>query len=143
MSGSHIPAALRRLVYERANGCCEYCLLPEAVSLASHEVDHIIAEKHGGSTDADNLALSCTLCNKRKGSDLSSIDPVTGNIVPLYNPRRDHWADHFQLDGAQFAARTPTGRTTLHFLHLNASERVYERELLLAAGLFKLSGADD
>jgi 5-methylcytosine-specific restriction endonuclease McrA len=43
MSGSHIPAALRRLVYERANGCCEYCLLPEAVSLAPHEVDHIIA----------------------------------------------------------------------------------------------------
>jgi chorismate-pyruvate lyase len=27
MIRAHIPAALRRLVIERARGCCEYCLL--------------------------------------------------------------------------------------------------------------------
>lgn len=140
MSSTHIPAALRRLIYERANGCCEYCLTPEAVSLAAHEVDHIIAEKHGGPTQEDNLALSCALCNKRKGSDLASLDPDTGEVVPLYNPRRNRWADHFQLNGAQFAPLTPMGRTTAHFLQLNSPERVLEREVLLAAGLLKPIG---
>ncbi|OQW86515.1 MAG: restriction endonuclease [Thiotrichaceae bacterium IS1] len=81
MSTTYIPVELRRLVYERARGCCEYCLIPETVVLVSHQIDHIIAEKHGGLTEADNLALSCAVCNKHKGSDLASIDPDTNQIV--------------------------------------------------------------
>jgi len=38
MSVSYIPAALRRLVEERANRRCEYCLLPENVSFYVHEI---------------------------------------------------------------------------------------------------------
>ena len=86
MSETYINAALRKQVYRRARGCCEYCLLPDIAAFAPHEVDHIIAEKHGGLTAAENLALSCTLCNKHKSSDLTSIDPETGDIVPLYHP---------------------------------------------------------
>ncbi len=97
MSKSYVPSALRQIVYERAGGCCEYCLLPEMFVLASHEIDHIIAEKHGGLTNAENLALSCVLCNKHKGSDIASVDPETGNIVPLYNPRQDRWKEIFIL----------------------------------------------
>ncbi len=63
MSTTHIPAELRRLVRERATGNCEYCLIPESVAFATHAIDHIVAEKHGGLTTADNLALSCTICN--------------------------------------------------------------------------------
>lgn len=91
MSSTYIPAALRRLVYERAGGRCEYCLIHEDDVFAVHEIDHIIAEKHGGPTEADNLALSCALCNKYKGSDIASVDPDTGEIVPLYHPRRARW----------------------------------------------------
>ena len=72
MSSSYIPTALRCVVCERANYCCEYCLIPEAFTFASHEIDHIIARKHGGKTTAENLALSCTICNQHKGSDLAS-----------------------------------------------------------------------
>ena len=97
-------------------------------------MDHIIAQKHSGATEADNLALSCTLCNKHKGTDLASIDPDTGDIVRLYHPRRDRWADHFQLSGAQFVPLTPSGRATVRLLQLNRAERLAERELLLAAG---------
>ncbi len=86
MSVTYIPAALRNLVYERADGCCEYCLISETVTFAAHQIDHIIAEKHGGQTVEENLALSCALCNKYKGSDLTSIDPETGEIVRLFNP---------------------------------------------------------
>lgn len=63
---TYISSVLRKLVYERANRCCEYCFFLEAATLASHEVDHIIAQKHGGLTKADNLALSCVLCNKQE-----------------------------------------------------------------------------
>lgn len=138
MSSTYISSALRRLVYDRAGGCCEYCLLPEAAAFASHEIDHIIAEKHGGSTEADNLALSCVLCNKHKGSDLASIDPETGEIVPLYHPRRDKWQVHFQLSGAEFIPLTPTSRVTVRLLQLNRPNRIEERRLLIEAEMFHL-----
>ncbi len=71
MSKTYIPVVLRKQVYERAKGRCEYCLMPDVATFASHEIDHIIAEKHGGRTEAENLALSCTLCNKHKGSAIA------------------------------------------------------------------------
>jgi hypothetical protein len=89
MSETHIPAALRRPTRERAGERCEYCLIPESATFFTHPIDHIIAEKHGGLTAADNLALSCALCNGFKGSDLASVDPATGSVVPLFHPRRD------------------------------------------------------
>jgi len=133
---TYIPATLRRLVYERAGGICEYCLIPETVSLAVHEVDHIIPRKHGGEADLENLALSCTLCNKYKGSDLASVDQETGKIAPLYHPRRERWTDHFQLSNAEIVPSTPTGRVTVQLLKLNDKSRIEERKLLIEAGIF-------
>ena len=72
MSTSDVPSPLR-LVWERAGSCCEYCLVPESMTWAGHTIDHVVAEKHGGTTSDDHLALACTLCNSRKGSDLASI----------------------------------------------------------------------
>jgi 5-methylcytosine-specific restriction endonuclease McrA len=135
---TYIPVALRRLVHDRAKGCCEYCLLPETAVFASHEVDHIVAEKHSGVTEANNLALSCTLCNKHKGSDLASINPETGEIIPLYHPRRDSWQEHFHLDGAKIRPLTPIGQVTVRLLQLNRRDRVQERQLLQEAGLLNL-----
>jgi len=105
------------------------------VVLVSHEVDHVIAQKHGGATTAENLALSCTTCNNRKGTDLTSIDPADGSIALLFNPRREQWNEHFRLSGSRIEGLTPTGRATIALLHLNAVERLVERNLLIAAGL--------
>lgn len=135
MSTTYIPVALRRQVFERAKGCCEYCLIPNLVAFAPHEIDHIIAEKHGGLTESQNLALACTLCNKYKGSDLASVDPETSEIVPLYNPRQDQWNQHFLLNGAEFVPLTATGRVTVRLLQLNRFDRIEERQLLLQAGM--------
>jgi hypothetical protein len=134
MSLTHIPTALRRLVRERANECCEYCLIPERVTLAAHALDHIISEKHGGLTVADNLALSCTICNGHKGSDIASVELGTNALIPLFHPRRDRWADHFRLVGAHIEPLTATGRVTIRLLQLNNPDRVIERELLVEAG---------
>jgi hypothetical protein len=135
MSQTYVPAELRRLVRVRAHEACEYCLIPESATFAPHQVDHIIAEKHGGQTDADNIALPCIVCNKRKGSDLASIDPVNGAIVPLFHPRKDRWSSHFQLVGGRIEPLTAVGRATVRLLQLNNPDRVEEREGLVAAGL--------
>jgi hypothetical protein len=135
---SRVPAVLRRTVHERACGACEYCLVPEALAFAAHEVDHVVAQKHGGATEAGNLALSCTLCNKHKGSDLASIDPETGALTPLYHPRRERWSEHFRIEAGKLIPLTSTARVTVQLLQLNHRDRVVERELLIAAGLIRL-----
>lgn len=127
MSVTYIPSALRHLVYERANGCCEYCLISEDVSFAKHQIDHVIAEKHGGLTVEDNLALSCTICNKHKGSDIASIDNETGEIVPLFNPRKDVWSEHFKIENGIFIGLTPNARATIRLLQINTLMRIEER----------------
>src|SRR5881397_3868524 len=140
MAQKYVPVALRRLVRSRADERSEYCLLPEQLSFASHRVDHIVAEKHGGQTEEGNLALSCVLCNQHKGSDLTSIDPETGQITPVFHPRRDRWLDHFRLVGAHIEPLTPTGRVTVRLLQLNHPDRIEERELMVALGLEPPSG---
>jgi len=127
MSVTYIPSALRQLVYERANGCCEYCLISEDVSFAKHEIDHVMAEKHGGLTVEENLALSCTIYNKHKGSDIASIDNETGEIVPLFNPHRDIWSEHFRLENGIFIGLTPNARATIRLLQINSLMRIEER----------------
>ncbi|MGB3295394.1 MAG: HNH endonuclease signature motif containing protein [Phormidesmis sp.] len=138
MSSTYIPAALRRLVRERASGCCEYCLMPEQLSLITYAIDHVIAEKHGGRTDADNLAFSCLLCNQYKGSDIASLDPDTNQISALYNPRTDRWTEHFSLHKANFLPLTAKGRVTVNLLKLNWLERIEERLWLAEVELLKL-----
>ena len=137
MSTTRIPAALRRLVRARAQESCEYCLIPEIASFAPHELDHVIAEKHGGETVEGNLALACNPCNEHKGSDLSSIDPETGEIVRLYQPRRDVWQDHFRLEDGAIIPITDIGRVTVRLLQMNRSVRVQERQLAEQAGILK------
>jgi hypothetical protein len=130
MSKSYISAALRRLVEERANYQCEYCLLPAKVAFFPHEIDHIIAEKHGGETNADNLALTCWRCNRYKGSDLGSFDPDTGNFSFLFNPRQQKWKLHFMFSEVVLVGLTCEGRTTVKLLQMNSEERLSERKKL-------------
>ena len=50
-------------------------------------------------------------------------DPLTGDRVRLFHPRRDTWSDHFQWsdDFAYIIGITPIGRATVACLHLNLS----------------------
>jgi hypothetical protein len=129
---THIPENMRRYVRDRAHGNCEYCLLNERYSLKRHEIDHVRASKHGGETAAYNLCLSCFDCNRHKGSDLSSIDPDSDDVVTLFHPRRERWSDHFQLDpDGTIEGKTATGRATVNLLDFNHPERVTIRSALM------------
>lgn len=113
---------------ERAGNRCEYCLLSTGVAFFPHEVDHVVAEKHGGgATDIDNLAFACWRCNRHKGSDLTSFDPQTSQLSPLFNPRTQVWAEHFAYEEEKIVGLTPEGRTTVNLLRLNSAERLRER----------------
>lgn len=101
MSPSYVSSGLRRQIYRRAAGRCEYCLLSAGDAFFPHEADHIIAEKHGGATTADNLALACFDCNRFKGSDIASLDPGTSDLVALFDPRTQRWNEHFQWTAGQ------------------------------------------
>jgi hypothetical protein len=126
--------ALRQLVWDRANSRCEYCHLSEAHSFYPFQVDHILAEKHGGLTVADNLALSCYYCNTYKGPCIAGWDAMKADAVRLFNPRRDDWNDHFRWDGPFLLGRSEIGRATIHVLQINHPDAVEVRRLLVESG---------
>ena len=88
----------------------------------------MIARQHGGADDLNNLALACDRCNLYKGPNLTGIDPTTGNLVILFNPRQEKWAEHFMMERGFIVGLTPTGRTTVRVLNMNALHRVKLRE---------------
>src|SRR6266446_2043944 len=55
------------------------------------------------------VALACDRCNAHKGANLTGIDPDTGSIVPLFNPRVHVWEDHFVLSGVTIVGLTAMG----------------------------------
>jgi hypothetical protein len=135
MTSAKISAELRQLVSQRAQGRCEYCLLHEDFSIYTHEVDHVIAQKHDGLTTAENLALSCLSCNRHKGTDLTTFDPATGEIATLFTPRSQVWLEHFLLNNnGRIDGITPTGRATAKLLMFNTPTRILERQILITRG---------
>jgi hypothetical protein len=87
----------------------------------------VIPRKHGGSDVLENLALACIDCNLRKGPNLSGIDPQTGLVVRLFNPRRDKWSEHFPWDGILITGTSDVGRTTIVVLDVNSEDRLMVR----------------
>jgi hypothetical protein len=133
---ARLSRTLELEVRRRAAGRCEYCLFPESASELPFHIDHIIAEKHGGQSEAENLALACFSCNLRKGSNIAGLDPDTGELTPLFNPRAEGWSEHFAWDGVRLRGRTPIGRTTVAVLDINHVDSLAVREALREEGLY-------
>jgi hypothetical protein len=131
-----MDAALIRLVWQRAKGCCEYCELSQEWDDRPFEIHHIISRKHRGPTIAGNLALSCFRCNSFKSSDISGRERKTRKLTSLFNPRCHKWSGHFRWQGAYLIGRTPVGRVTVTLLHINDDYRVELREELIDEGVF-------
>jgi hypothetical protein len=123
-------------VRRRAGGACEYCRIPQHLYPAPFQIDHIIAQQHGGATILSNLALACLHCNSHKGPNVAGVDPVTGKLARLLNPRRHRWERHFRWDGPLLIGRTPIGRTTIEVLAINDEFLLGLREELYGEGLF-------
>jgi hypothetical protein len=133
----------KQLIRQRAGNCCEYCRLAEAGRLARFHIDHIIAIKHDGTDDDDNLCLACPKCNAHKGDNVAALDAVTRAATRLYNPRQQVWGDHFSLNPeATITGLTPEGRTTIRVLRMNDRERVKQRLGEMAVGDYPCTKED-
>ena len=124
------------MVWRRARSRCEYCRLPASVHPAPFQIDHITAQQHGGATDDQNLALACIRCNRFKGPNIAGIDPDTGEIIRLFNPRRDDWHEHFRWKGPELEGLTKVGQVTITLLMINDPEVVALRKTLQEEGVF-------
>lgn len=102
-------------------------------------MDHIVARQHGGSSDLNNLALCCIHCNRFKGPNIAGIDPSTGEVVRLFDPRRDLWAEHFRWSGHELQPLTAVARVTVQVLFMNDPEVANLRRELVEEGVMELS----
>lgn len=137
MSRRRLTAGDKEKVARRAHGYCEYCRCPAEYSPDTFSIEHIVPLARGGGHELSNLALSCQGCNNRKFISIDAIDPVRGERVALFHPRRDSWRDQFAWneDCTLVIGLTSTGRATVEKLELNRPGVVNLRRLLLIAGL--------
>jgi HNH endonuclease len=133
---ARVPRALREHVARMAGYRCGYCRTPESIAGFRLSIEHIVPEAKGGKTVEENLWLACHACNEFKGARLHVRDPVTGQRVRLWNPRRQKWPDHFSwsADGTEIRGLTPCGRATIAGLRLNRPELVAARSLWVQVG---------
>jgi hypothetical protein len=131
-----VSAAIRRQVELRAALRCEYCGMHQSLQGGSFHVEHVCPMVRGGLTDLDNLALACPGCNLHKADRMEALDPGTGAMAQLFNPRADFWHEHFRWRDYLVIGQTPTGRATVELLDLNHSRRIQIRQAESWFGLF-------
>lgn len=117
-------------------GCCEYCRSQVRFAMQSFSVEHIVPRSQGGETTHDNLALACQGCNNHKYNKIEARDPITGDFVSLFHPRKQRWRDHFSWNGdfTLIIGLTPVGRATVEALRLNRKGLVNLRRVLFMMG---------
>ncbi|WGV23909.1 HNH endonuclease [Halotia branconii] len=133
--------ASKKLIRQRAKFLCEYCHSSEEASAALFSIDHIVPQSLGGSDDSDNLALACQRCNGYRYNFTTGIDPDTGQMLSLFNPRQQKWCEHFiwSADGLKIIGITSVGRATCNRLDLN-DERHNEGSIVKARRLCMKGG---
>lgn len=132
-----IPRAVAERVRQAARQRCGYCRSPQHLVMARLEIEHIIPLARGGTDDESNLWLSCPLCNAFKADKLEALDPKTDAVVALFNPRLQHWHEHFEwsVDGLRILGKTATGRATVAALRLDS-----DPDALIVRGYWVLAG---
>lgn len=136
MSKRGITKDLRARVAQSAGHRCAYCQTSERIVGPLLEIDHIVPESKGGTLEESNLTLACPLCNSHKSDLTEAIDPTTGRLTPLFNPRLEQWSVHFEWidDGAVIKGKTAIGRATVLTLDLNHPDVVAARRLWVSVG---------
>ncbi len=131
-----ISEKLRQQVTAQANYRCEYCKTSSRLTGTPLVMEHILPRSLGGTDDRENLAASCYRCNEFKGVKTHAVDPETGQLVALFNPRTQIWTEHFTWvnGGTHIAGITPTGRATVMALRLNNENVVEARAIWVESG---------
>jgi HNH endonuclease len=131
-----VSTATKLKVAIRAYHKCEYCRIHEDDLFISFHVDHIVALKHGGSSDLQNLAYSCAHCNQHKGTDFTTFLGSYKNIVSIFHPRNQNWEDHFRVEKGMLLPVTEVGEATIKLLKINNADLIALREILQELGRY-------
>jgi HNH endonuclease len=133
---AYIPVDLRNQIEQADRGRCCYCLTQSVNSGIPLSFDHVLPRSRGGATTFENVCLACRSCNEFKSDLTAAIDPLTGNLVPLFNPREQNWAEHFAWseDGTRVVGQTAIGRATVLALQMNRAMIVVARRRWVAVG---------
>jgi HNH endonuclease len=129
--------SIKKEVRERAKNCCEYCFAQVQFSADIFSIEHIIPRSKSGLSVLHNLAYACQCCNNHKYTAINALDPATGAIADLYNPRTDAWSEHFEWREyfTEIMGISPSGRATVNRLKLNRERLINLRRLLVDVGL--------
>jgi hypothetical protein len=132
----YLPGELRRQLEEADDHRCVYCQTSQANSGQRMVPDHIIPENKGGERVFENLCFACRLCNEFKGSQVTGVDPLTGQVLPLFHPRQQNWQDHFAWEesGTRITGLSAVGRATIVALKMNHEVIVPARQKWVTAG---------
>lgn len=130
------PDRLRRIVTERAGERCEYCGLSQVGQEALFHVDHIRPVSAGGESKMENLALACVSWSLHKSDRQTGVDPETGELVRLFHPRTDCFAEHMAWHSPRVVGLTPTGRATVETLGMNLARVMTARLVGVALGTY-------
>lgn len=116
-----VSPAKRQVVRQRAESHCEYCHADERWQFIRFTLDHIVPQSAGGDDSVENLALACRNCNERRSNHCEALDPESRQLVPLFDPRRQTWEQHFawSANRIQIVGVTPIGRATVELLDMN------------------------
>ncbi len=131
-----IPEKVRSFVAQRAGYSCEYCRLHQDYLFLAFEIDHIVSLKHGGGNELANLAYACPHCNQHKGSDLTTFLGSYDDIIPLFNPRKDLWSEHFETINGEIIAKSRTGQASIKIFRFNNPDLLILRQTLAQVGLY-------
>lgn len=131
-----ISDKIKAKIREEAGNRCSYCQSAQKYVFAPLEIDHIKPTALGGTDDEGNLCLACRMCNGFKSDKSEGHDPLTGETVALFNPRKQIWSEHFAWsgDGSQIKGLSSCGRATVIVLQLNNLIAVMVRREWIAAG---------
>jgi HNH endonuclease len=136
MSRPYVSAQLAAQILADAGHRCGYCRTDERLTGSPLSIEHILPIVAGGPTERENLWRSCRECNERKGAQVQATDPESGEVVDLYNPRTQRWADHFRWseDGLLVIGVTTVGRATVAAIDLNRSHQIVARQRWVVVG---------
>lgn len=135
---SRISDQLKEKIRIQAKNRCGYCLTPQEIYPLPLEIEHILCQAAGGSDEEENLWLACRACNGYKHTKTEAVDELSGETVPLFNPRTQNWGEHFEFSSnkTEIIGKTPVGRATVAALRINNDLSVAIRKRWVEIGWY-------
>jgi hypothetical protein len=130
----YVPAELRRLIRRQFANRCAYCQTAEDLTPVTFEIEHIEPLSLGGETVLQNLCLACPTCNRLKSDRTFATVAASAQVVRLFHPQRDNWADHFRWndDASELIGLTEIGDATIKQLRINRPQYIRVRRMWAA-----------